>query len=132
MPQDSCIDSESNPVRLETIREDWCGRGESNPQGLLARRIFIPATVFTAAHHILKIPGRLWSGLSLHLSECALGAARLVSTPSRCRAWLGIAIGKVSPNLSSSASAVSHRALMFALSPLRLPVPPRPLTASIL
>jgi hypothetical protein len=34
---------------------------------------------------------------------------------------------KVSPNLSSSASAVSPRALMVALSPLRLPGPPRPL-----
>jgi hypothetical protein len=33
-----------------------------------------------------------WSGLSLHLGVAALGAARLVSTPSRFRAWLGIAI----------------------------------------
>lgn len=36
--------------------------------------------------------GRSWSGLSLHRSVAALGAARLVSTPSRHRAWLGIAI----------------------------------------
>jgi hypothetical protein len=35
---------------------------------------------------------RLWSGLSLHPGVAALGAARLVSTPSRFRAWLGIAI----------------------------------------
>jgi hypothetical protein len=34
---------------------------------------------------------RLWSGLSLHLSVAALGAARLVSTPSPFGAWLGIA-----------------------------------------
>ena len=36
--------------------------------------------------------GRSWSGLSLHRGVAALGAARLVSTPSRFRAWLGIAI----------------------------------------
>jgi hypothetical protein len=35
--------------------------------------------------------GRSWSGLSLHHGVAALGAARLVSTPSRIRAWLGIA-----------------------------------------
>ena len=51
----------------------------------------------------------------------AVGAARLVSTPSRFRAWLGIAMLKVSPTLSSSASPVSRGALKFALSPLRLP-----------
>ena len=34
----------------------------------------------------------LRSGLSLHRGVAALGAARLVSTPSRFRAWLGIAI----------------------------------------
>src|SRR5579863_5451817 len=37
-------------------------------------------------------PRRLWSGLSLHPGVAALGAARLVSTPSRRRAWLGIAV----------------------------------------
>ena len=38
------------------------------------------------------IGGRLWSGLSLHRAPEGLGAARLVSTPSRStlRAWLGI------------------------------------------
>ena len=84
-------------------------------------------------------PGRSWSGLSLGPSAiCALGPARLVSTPSardaderdqrvgaqvaRClprrtfvrRAWLGIATGmtrEVSPNLSSSTPAVSNGAL---------------------
>ena len=48
-----------------------------------------------------------------------LGAARLVSTPSRLersrRAWLGIAMSQVSPNLGSSASPVSRRALKFCL-----------------
>jgi len=54
---------------------------------------------------------RLWSGLSLHPGVAALGAARLVSTPSRFRAWLGIATRMVPPNLGSSASPVSRRAL---------------------
>jgi len=58
------------------------------------------------------------------------GAARLVSTPSppesSVGAWLGIAISQGSPNLSSSASPVSRRALKLRLSPMRLPIPPRP------
>jgi hypothetical protein len=84
----------------------------------------------------VKQAWRLWSGLSLHRSPLAVGAARLVSTPSRSktcfakhaslRAWLGIAISQVSPTLSSSASPVSRRALNFRLSPMRLPIPPRP------
>jgi hypothetical protein len=45
----------------------------------------------------------------------SLGAARLVSTPSRrCLSGLGSGLPfKVSPNLSSSASPVSQRALKF-------------------
>ena len=75
-------------------------------------------------------PAGLWSGLYLHHGRSAVGAARLVSTPSRpecsVRAWLGIAISQGSPNLSSSASPVSRRALKLRLSPMRLPIPPRP------
>jgi hypothetical protein len=80
-------------------------------------------------------PASLWSGLYLHRnrSVCrrsAVGAARLVSTPSppefSVGAWLGIAISQGSPNLSSSASPVSRGALKLRLSPVRLPIPPRP------
>ena len=42
-----------------------------------------------------------------------LGAARLASTPSRSRAWLGIAVGMtrtVSPTLGGALPAVSGRA----------------------
>ena len=45
-----------------------------------------------------------------------VGAARLVSTPSRRRAWLGIAILQGSPNLSSSTARVSPRALKLSKS----------------
>ena len=61
-----------------------------------------------------------------------LGAARLVSTPSRpdafrpglardCHPCLRWGKFEVSPNLSSSASPVSRRALKFVSSPVRLP-----------
>jgi hypothetical protein len=53
-----------------------------------------------------------------------LGAARLVSTPSRRNFPSGLGSGlplQVSPNLSSSASTVSRRALKFRSSPQRLP-----------
>jgi hypothetical protein len=52
------------------------------------------------------------------------GAARLVSTPSRREVPSGLGSGlpfQGSPNLSSSASPVSRRALKLSLSPLRLP-----------
>ena len=75
-------------------------------------------------------PAGLWSGLYLHHGRSAVGAARLVSTPSppefSVGAWLGIAISQGSPNLSSSASPISRRALKLPLSPVRLPIPPRP------
>lgn len=90
--------------------------------------ITLRSTDFLTSYGFRRRPiGRLWSGLSLHRAPCRrLGAARLVSTPSRCRAWLGIAILQDSPNLSSSAPPVSWRALQFGLSPLRLPISPRP------
>jgi hypothetical protein len=53
----------------------------------------------------------------------SLGAARLVSTPSRlCLSGLGSGLPfKVSPNLSSSASPVSQTSTQVSLSPLRMP-----------
>ena len=81
-------------------------RGGLEPPRAFAQRIFLPSTTFAAAFGVcgLDYPftlSRIGSG--------NLGAARLVSTPSRFRAWLGIAISQVSPNLSSSASAVSRQ-----------------------
>lgn len=98
--------------------------GGLEPPQANAPRIFIPATAFAAARK------RLESGLSLRHASLlrGLGAARLVSTPSRKRAWLGIAILQGSPNLSSSTSRISPRALN-RLSPVRLPISPRPHTA---
>jgi hypothetical protein len=55
----------------------------------------------------------LWSGLYLHHFT---GALRQVSTRSLFRASLGIAILQVSPNLKSSTSEVSLRALKLSKS----------------
>lgn len=62
------------------------GAGGRNRTGTALR-----PTDFLTRYGFRRRPvGRLWSGLSLHRSPLAVGAARLVSTPSRFRAWLGI------------------------------------------
>jgi hypothetical protein len=96
--------------------------------------IFLPATAFAAlALHVCAFGLGLGSGLYLHhcARSRALGAARLVSTPSqqhdRPMRLARDCLLPVSPSLSSSASRVSLGALKD-LSPLRLPIPPRPRT----
>ena len=60
----------------------------------------------------------------------SLGAARLVSTPSRLtsrQAWLGIATDEeVSPSLGSSASPVSQASTQVFLKSAAYAIPPRP------
>lgn len=112
-------------------RKRWCGRGDLNPHRPCGPTDFLTICGFRRAllerlvRHSRFVVWTIPSPWPL-----AVGAARLVSTPSRSecseRAWLGIAISQVSPNLSSSASPVSRRALKFRLSPVRLPIPPRP------
>lgn len=67
----------------------WCGRGESNPHGLSPNGF--------SYHFGFRRPRRdrcgLWSGLSLHPSRQAVGAARLVSTPSRPGSPSGLGSG---------------------------------------
>ena len=72
-----------------------------------------------------------WSGARLHHSFAALGARRLLSTPSEesfdPRAWLGISSDLCpgpSPSLTGFTSGVSSGGLKFGLSPLRLPISP--------
>jgi hypothetical protein len=64
----------------------------------------------------------------------SLGAARLVSTPSRwCLSGLGSGLPfKVSPNLSSSASPVSQTSTQVFLKSAAYAVPPRPRAAVLL
>ena len=87
----------------------------------LASRDFLTTIVFTTGIC------RLWSGLYLHHSISALGACRLVSTPSWYfyQAWLGISMLKPSPNLTDSTPIVSDWALKLSISPLRLPITPQ-------
>ncbi len=69
------------------------------PSRAEAQRIFIPSTAFAARRRRFGAP-RPFCGLdypfTIPRKIRGLGAARLVSTPSRlecsCRAWLGIAI----------------------------------------
>ena len=119
------------------LEMSWCGRRDLNPHGARAPTDFLTSPAFAALPESAS-KGRsagLWSGLYLHrgrsvFRRSAVGAARLVSTPSPAEfsvgAWLGIAISQGSPNLSSSALPVSRRALKLRLSPVRLPISPRP------
>ena len=96
------------------------GGGSRTHTGREALRIFIPAAAFAARARRGRAPAcGLWSGLSLHRLPVlwGLGAARLVSTPSRRKfpSRLGSGLpSQVSPNLGSSASPVSRRALKFS------------------
>ena len=104
---------------------NWCGRSDLNRHRPCGPTDFLTPSAFAAAQH-----GRSWSGLSLHRGVAALGAARLVSTPSRLRAWLGITskgfpefeqfyIGDFSPCTQMLKSGAST-------------IPPRPHTAALI
>jgi hypothetical protein len=58
---------------------------------VLPRRIELPTSPFIPPRFSPPL-ARLWAGLSLYPSLAALDTPRLVSTPSRFRAWLGITI----------------------------------------
>ena len=96
--------------------QDFCsaGGGTRTHTGHRSQRIFVPPQ--------LSLLGA-WSGLSLHRVRSDVGAARQVSAPSQCRAWLRVTRQKASLTLSSSTRGVSAPALTSA-SPLRLPIPP--------
>jgi hypothetical protein len=85
----------------------------SRPCGL---RIFLPLRLSPP-----RAAGS-WSGLSLHHARAGLGAARLVSTPSReyFRAWLGIAISEF-PDFEQFYTVGFPTGTQACLSPLRLP-----------
>ena len=97
--------------------------GGLEPPRAYARRIFLPATAFAAA---LREP-RVWS-LDYPFTMAAIaavGAARLVSTPSPAGAWLGIA-SEGFPEFGQFYVQGFPRRTQIGLSPLRLPIPPRP------
>ena len=105
----------------------WCPGPESNRHAL-RRGIFFPLRLSPPPSPKKR---RSWAGARLHHSLSALGARRLLSTPSKepfgSRAWLGISSDLrpgPSPSLTGFTSGVSPGGLKFGLSPLRLPISP--------
>ena len=105
----------------------WCPGPESNRHAL-RRGIFFPLRLSPPSPPKRR---RSWAGARLHHSLSALGARRLLSTPSEkpfsFRAWLGISSDLrpgPSPSLTGFTSGVSPGGLKFGLSPLRLPISP--------
>src|SRR5215472_16173174 len=109
----------------------WCGRRESNPHrpfepcGFSYRlRLSPPRCSFRHPVCGLDYP------FTVSRTIRGLGAARLVSTPSRltsCQAWLGIATDEeVFPSLGSSASPVSQASTQVFLKSAASAIPPRP------
>jgi hypothetical protein len=119
---------ECQGTALPEQKKGWCGRRDLNPHGP-----FKPCGFSCRLR--LSPPGRdapeeltpsLRSGLSLHpppeAPELRCCPSSLYTFPAGCFSGLGSGLPfKVSPNLSSSASPVSRRALKFSLSPLRMP-----------
>ena len=119
--------------------ETWCGRRDLNPHGPFkpcgfSCRLRLSPPRRDAFGELT--PG-LRSGLSLHPPPevRSLGAARLVSTPSRLGCFSGLGSGlpfKGSPNLSSSASPVSQTSTQVFLKSAAYAIPPRPRAAVLL
>ena len=85
-------------------REAWCGRGDLNPHDRLGSADFHTTSAFAASVAEFVV----WTIPSPYLAR-GLGAAHLVSTPSRKISGLGSGLPfKVSPTLSSSTPPVSR------------------------
>jgi hypothetical protein len=106
----------------------WCGRRDLNPHSPCGKTDFLTRLRLSPPLHLRRV----W-GLDYPFTVPGFGSgvrccpSSLYTFPAVSgRAWLGIAMLQGSPNLSSSTSPVSRRALKFHLSPLRLPISPRP------
>ncbi len=97
-----------------------------------ALRIFMPSTAFAARTRPLRARARfaVWTIPSPSPGRIrGLGAARLVSTPSRLECFSGLGSGlpfQGSPTLSSSASPVSQASTQVFLKSAAYAIPPRP------
>ena len=127
MPQVLTADRQKPPLQRQGRLPNWCPRPESNRHAL-RRGIFFPLRLSPPPSPKKR---RSWAGARLHHSLSALGARRLLSTPSEepfgSRAWLGISSDLrpgPSPSLTGFTSGVSPGGLKFGLSPLRLPISP--------
>ena len=122
--------------QLRCSNKTWCGRRESNPHrpfepcGFSYRLRLSPPGCCSSLHPVcgLDYPSTVSRMIG------TLGAARLVSTPSRL-GFSGLGSGlpfKVSPNLSSSASPVSQASTQVFLKSAAYAIPPRPRAAALL
>src|SRR6266849_4257915 len=98
----------------------------------------MPSTAFAARTWLLE-GSRQVCGLDYPFTLLrkirSLGAARLVSTPSRLEYMTGLGSGlpfEVSPTLSSSASPVSQASTQVFLKSAAYAIPPRPRAALLL
>jgi len=124
---DAEADTKKPPLHEQGRLGVWCPGPESNRHAL-RRGIFFPLRLSPPPPRKRR---RSWAGARLHHSLSALGARRLLSTPSEkpfgFRAWLGISSDLrpgPSPSLTGFTSGVSPGGLKFGLSPLRLPISP--------
>ena len=103
-------------VKCLRVRE-WCGRTDLNRHRPCGPTDFRTTSAFAAARL-----ARSWSGLSLHHCVAALGAARLVSTPSPNASGLGSGLPLQGfPEFEQFYSADFPPGTQFRLSPVRLP-----------
>ena len=120
--------------RLDNAATGAGGRGRTGT-ALSSRGIFLPATALAASPWRVRAFGSfvVWTRPSPWRLR-ALGAARLVSTPSRRSfdrsAWLGIACYRF-PRIWAVLLLRFPGGHSSCLSPLRLPVSPRPRTDSM-
>ena len=106
----------------------WCGRRDLNPHGPFKPCGFSCRLRLSPPERdaLGGLTPSLRSGLSLHhppeAPELRCCPSSLYTFPAGVSTRLGSGLPfQVSPNLSSSASPVSRRALKFSLSPLRMP-----------
>jgi hypothetical protein len=102
--------------------------GGIEPPRAYAQRIFLPATALAATWGIPCVCGLDYPFTMLRINH-SLGAARLVSTPSTMLSHSGLARDrhvKGFPEFEQFYIACFHTSTQFGLSPLRLPIPPRP------
>src|SRR5580692_12425069 len=116
----------------------WCGRRDLNPHGPFKPCGFSYRPRLSPPERDTLRGSRQVCGLdypfTLPRRIRSLGAARLVSTPSRlCLSGLGSGLPfQGSPNLSSSASPVSQASTQVFLKSAAYAIPPRPRAAVLL
>ena len=101
----------------------WCGRGDSNPH-----RPFGPTDFLTSYGFRRRPLGVCGLDYPFTCSESPLGAARLVSTPSPFRGLARDCHVTGFPEFEQFCIRGFPRSTQVRLSPLRLPISPRPLS----